>query len=437
LSNETPVGFGLATRLSRKLPFFYGWVIVYVGFMNVFMMGTTTFWGLPVFSHPMQDDVGWSSASIFGALTTRFIVGAFGGLLLGGFADRVGGASRLLLIGLLIDAGSMAALRWAGSPLVFILLYGVIGGAGNTGMRLTMVTLIPKWFIQRRGLAVGYASMGGGMSAFIMVPVVSLLIDWLGWRDAWTALALIMLLAVLPSVPLAIRSPEDIGLHPDGREPPPVAISATGRHAPDRSFTLREVMHSWVFWVLLASIVFGSYSLQTSTIIMVPYFENIGFSSTTAAGAISIYGLFSVAARFIWGFAADKLTVRLALAVQALLTCLGVVFMLQIGGKETLYIAAAYQGVMLGGFPTLSQLIFPEFFGRGHIGSIMGLVQFFSTIIGSSGPLIAGFIFDQTGSYSSALWVVVVTWLCCGLAVYAARPRRESEQTPPLAVTPS
>jgi MFS family permease len=218
-----------------------------------------------------------------------------------------------------------------------------------------------------------------------------------------------------------------MGLHPDGREPAPVPATAAGRPQADRSFTLREVVRSWVFWVLLASVVFGSYSLQTSTIIMVPYFENIGFSSAAAASAISVYGLFSVAARFIWGFAADKLTVRRALAVQALLTCFGVVFMLQIGGQESLYVAAAYQGVMLGGFPTLSQLIFPEFFGRGHIGSIMGLVQFFSTIIGSSGPLISGFIFDQTGSYTTALWVVVVTWLCCGLAVYAARPRRDPE----------
>jgi MFS family permease len=434
---DTRLGPGLATRLSQRLPFFYGWVIVYVGFMNVFMMGTTTFWGLPVFLHPIQDDTGWTNAGLLGALTTRFIVGALGGLLLGGVADRRGGAAKLLLIGVTIDAASMAALRWVHSPLEFILLYGVVGGAGNTGMRLTMVSLIPKWFVQRRGLAVGYASMGGGMSAFIMVPVISLLIEWLGWRDAWTALAAVMFLAVLPSVPLAVRAPEDMGLHPDGRETPPLAATTVRHAAAERSFTMREVIHSWVFWVLVGSIIFGSYSLQTSTIIMVPYFENIGFSSAVAASAISVYGLFSVAARFLWGFAADKLTVRRTLAIQALLTCFGVVFLLQIGGQASLYVASAYMGVMLGGFPTLSQLIFPEFFGRAHIGSIMGLVQFFSTVIGSSGPFIAGFMFDQTGTYTTALWVVVFTWLGCGLAVYAARPRREPEQAPPYgAVAP-
>ena len=365
------------------------------------MMGATTFWGLPVFVTPMIDDTGWSRTPIFGALTVRFIVGALGGLLLGGLADRRGGPARLLLIGVLIDSGSMIALRWVQDPLQFILVYGVIGGAGNTGMRLMMVTLIPKWFIQRRGAAVGYSSMGGGAAALVMVPLIALLVDQLGWRDAWVALSLLMLVTIIPCVPFAVRAPEDMGLQPDGNLP--VTASSSRPLRSDTSFSLSEAMHSWVFWVLLVSIVFGSYSLQTGTIIMVPYFKDIGFSPGIAASAVSVYGFFSIAARFIWGFAADRLSVRRALIVQAALTS-------------------------VGGFPTLSQLILPEFFGRAHIGSIVGVTQFFSTVIGSAGPLIAGFIFDQTGSYSPALWLLVGTWLGCSLAVFAARQRLRADQ---------
>lgn len=412
-------------RLARRLPFFYGWIIVYVGFIGVFMMGATAFWGLPVFVGPMHDDTDWATTSIFGALTIRFIVGAIGGLFLGPLADRRGGAAMLLLVGVVIDAASMAAIRWVSSPVEFILLYGVIGGAANTGLRITQMSLIPKWFVQRRGRAVGYASVGGGMSAFVMVPAISWVVAEVGWRDAWTALAAFMLVLVLPLVPFSIRAPEDIGQHPDGRSAEFVAQNPPSES--ERSFSLREVVRSWVFWVLLASVVFGSYSLQTGTIIMVPYFENIGFSSGVAASAISIYGLFSVGARFIWGYAADRLRVRRALMIQALLTCIGAFLMLQIEGRALLYFVAAYQGVMIGGFPTLAQLVWPEFFGRAHIGGIIGLVQFFATIIGSTGPFIAGFMFDQTGTYSTALWVVVFTWFACALAVYAARPRQVPE----------
>jgi MFS family permease len=419
-----PADAGIAGRLAARLPFFYGWIVVYIGFLGVFMMGATSFWGLPVFISPMTEDTGWSRASIFLGLTLRFIVGAFGGLLVGRLADRRGGPSRLLLIGLLVDAASLGALRWVDSAWQFVLLYGVIGGAGNTGMRVTGSTLIPKWFLQRRGAAVGFSSMGGGLSALIMVPLISVMVGEIGWRDAWTGLALIMFLLVLPCVPLAVRSPEDMGLQPDGIDHAARERTVPGYLA-ERSYTLQEALRMSQFYLLLAAIVFGSFSLQTATIIMVPYFEDIGFTTTTAAAAVSVYGFFSIVARFIWGFAADRLTVRMALVVQAVLTGLGALLMIAIGGAWSLYAVAAYQGIMLGGFPTLGQLIWPEFFGRFHIGSIVGITQFFTTILGSSGPFIAGYIFDSTGSYTTSLWILVVTWLLCAAATYAVRPTRE------------
>jgi MFS family permease len=427
-----PGDTGIAGRLAGRLPFFYGWIVVYIGFLGVFMMGATSFWGLPVFIGPMTDDTGWSRASIFLGLTLRFIVGAFGGLLLGRFADRRGGPSRLLLIGLLVDAGSMAALRWVDSSFLFILLYGVVGGAGNTGMRVVGGTLIPKWFLQRRGAAVGFSSMGGGLSALIMVPLISVMVSEFGWRDAWTGLAVIMFLLVLPCVPLAVRSPEDLGLQPDGIDHAARSRASPG-YVPERSYTLQEALRMSQFYLLLAAIVFGSFSLQTGTIIMVPYFEDIGFTKTTAAAAVSVYGLFSIMARFIWGFAGDRLTIRLALVVQATLTAVGAFLMIEIGGAWSLYAVAAFQGVMLGGFPTLGQLIWPEFFGRMHLGSIVGLTQFFTTLLGSSGPFIAGYIFDSTGSYTTSLWILVATWLLCALATYAVRPKAVSEVAPQAA----
>src|SRR5690606_18611675 len=113
------------------------------------------------------------------------IVSATGGLIVGRFADVHGGAARILLFGVLIDAGALLTLRWADSPLLFILLYGVLGGFGGTGVRLVQATLLPKWFVARRGLAVGFASNGGGLAAIIMAPVTAFLIAEFGWRDAW------------------------------------------------------------------------------------------------------------------------------------------------------------------------------------------------------------------------------------------------------------
>jgi MFS family permease len=417
----------IAGHVARRLPFFYGWVVVYIGFLGVFMMGAIAFWGVPVFIGPMAEDTGWTRGSIFGALTARFIVGAFGGLLLGRFADRKGGPQRLLLIGLLVDAASLIALRWVESPLQFIVLYGVIGGAGNTGMRLVQSTLVAKWFVLKRATAIGFSSLGGGLSALIMVPVTQLLISQLGWRDAWTALAVIMLTFMLPMVPLAVRAPEDIGLLPDNGDLPKPGERLRVSAASERSYSLREAMHTARFWLLLLAIVFGSYSLQTHTVIMKPYFEEIGFSSAVAASALSVYGLFSIGARFLWGFVSIRLTARPAIILQALFTALGVGLLFQISGQGSLYLMSAYSGLMLGGFPILAQLVWPEYFGRAHIGSLTGLVQFITTIVGSMGPLIAGFVYDHTGSYESSVGLLIVTWLVCAAVLFSIRPAKEPE----------
>jgi MFS family permease len=412
----------IARRVAAHLPFFYGWVVVFLGFLGVFMMGATTFWAIPVFIGPMEEDTGWSRGAIFGALTTRFIVGAFFGMLLGRLADTREGPPRLLFFGVLIDGACMASLFFVQTSWQLILVYGVLGGSGNTGMRLVQSTLISKWFVWKRSMAIGFSSIGGGVSALVMVPITEALIGAVGWRETWVILAVMLVVVLLPMVPLAVRAPEDLDLQPDNGELPKPGARQRVSAATERSFTLREATHTLRFWVLLLGIVFGSYSLQTNTIIMKPYFDEIGFASAVSASALSLYGLFSIGARFLWGYVSSRYSGRPALIMQSLATAVSVVLLLQVDSQAFLFVVTAYTGLMLGGFPILGQLLWPEFFGRAHIGSITGLVQFVTTLVGAMGPLIAGVVSDQTGSYESALYVLIVTWLACAAVVFAIRP---------------
>jgi cyanate permease len=118
--------------------------------------------------------------------------------------------------------------------------------------------------------------------------------------------------------------------------------------------------------------------------------------------------------------------------MQSVATAIAVVLLLQVDGRIFLYAASAYTGLMLGGFPILGQLLWPEYFGRAHIGSITGLVQFITTLVGAMGPLIAGVVSDQTGSYETALYVLIFTWLACAAVIFAIRPEKE-----PVVVTPA
>jgi MFS family permease len=421
--NTPPDAHTPAGRLAARLPFFYGWVIITICFISFFMMGAISFWGIPLFVVPMSDDTGWSHSSIFLGLAARMIVGAAGGLLLGHIADRRWGAAKLLLIGVSIDSLSLIALRWIDSPLQFVVIYGVIGGLGNTGMRLTQTTLLAKWYVAKRGMAVGFAANGGGVSALIMVPIIAVLIDGLGWRDAWAAIGAIMAISLIPLVPLAVRAPEDIGLEPDNGDVPNRAgvVSA----AEERSYRLSEVLYTWQFWLLMLAALFGMYSLQTQTIIMVPYFEEIGFSSGQAAASLAFYGAVSIVLRFVWGWMGDRFTVRKSIIFQAVITAIGCVMLLQISGSLSLYLVMGYLGIALSGYPPLQILLWPEFFGRTHIGSIVGTTQFLIAIAGAVGPVIAGAIYDQTGSYVSTIWLLVATWLLTAALMFIVRPARD------------
>lgn len=418
------------SRLADRLPFFYGWIIVGISFLCVFLMGATSFWAVPIFVAPMHEDTGWSHTVIFSGLSVHFLAGAIGGLLLGSQIDKHGGATRILVVGVLVEAVALFSLRWATSSLQFVLLYGVVAGLGGSTIRLVQASLMAKWFIVKRGTAVGFASIGGGISALLMVPVTTAFINQLGWRDAWGALGGLLLLLILPCAMLAVRAPEDLGLHPDNRV---AALMPGVGGTVEHSFTLQDVIRTWQFWLLVIGVLVGNFSLQTHTAVVVPHFEHIGFSKATAATAISIYGLFSIGVRFVWGAYADKRGVRIAIITQAILTAICAFTLLQVDSEAKLYVAMAFQGLVLSGYPPLQILVWPEFFGRAHIGSIVGLTQFFSVVVGAGGPLLAGFLFDQTGTYRTTLWLLIVTWLACAVILFACRPMVRKQTVAPAA----
>jgi cyanate permease len=95
---------------------------------------------------------------------------------------------------------------------------------------------------------------------------------------------------------------------------------------------------------------------------------------------------------------------------------------MQVSSTTSLYVIMAFEGMTLSGYPPLQILVWPEFFGRMHIGSIIGTTQFFSTLAGALGPIITGIVFDQTGSYELALWLLVVTWLTTTVVMLAVKP---------------
>ncbi|MBM3939709.1 MAG: MFS transporter [SAR202 cluster bacterium] len=415
------------------LPFYFGWTMVATSFMTMFVSNGMAFWGLQVFVGPMQADTGWPRAEIMGALTLRWIVGGFGGLLAGGFFDKKHGPLLVMLAGTLLDGGSMMALYWADSSFQFMLLFGVAGGIGSIGTgRLVSSALVPKWFVAKRGMAMGIAAAGSGVSALVMSPLANAINEAVGWRAGWVWMGALTLALLLPFVPLVRRAPEDMGLLPDNGEAPKPRPGKRSRMtaAAERSYTLGEAMRSPTMWVLTAAMSVGLFSMSTNASSMVPFFKSIGFSAQIAAWGLAVYGAFSFISRFIWGAVADRFTVRQAIVMQAVMTSVGIGFNLSIRNEPMLFAVAAFHGLALGGFVVLQPLIWPAYFGRKHLGSITGVTQFITTFVLAAGPLYAGAVFDATGTYTWAYRTLLGTWLLCALLTFAVKPMRDKRATP-------
>ncbi len=414
----------MIASLARRLPFYYGWTVVGAGFMTMFVSNGTAFWALQVFVGPMQEDTGWGRASIMGALTVRWIVGGVGGLLLGFVLDKRHGPVLLLVAGTLLDGGSMAALYWVDSQFEFLLLFGLAGGVGSIGTgRLIVGALIPKWFVMRRGVAMGVAATGSGVSALMVSPLAQVIVESAGWRAGWVWLGALTLALLLPLALLVRRSPEDIGLLPDGAQSPAYNVRSGARGTEqERSATVGEALRSPALWLLTLATSVGLFSMSTNASSMVPYFESIGFTPAVAAAGLAVYGAFSTASRFIWGYVADRITVRRAIVLQSVLTAGGVALQLVAGSQMALFLIVAYHGLMLGGFVVLQPLVWPEYFGRRSLGAITGITQFFTTFVLAAGPVFAGAVFDATDAYLWAYRTLVGTWLLTAVLMMVVRP---------------
>ena len=303
--------------LATRLPFFYGWVVVGVIFLRAFTTGGAL-WTTGILSVPMHEDLGWSRTIIFAGITLRTLGAAVAAFFFGKYLDRTGGARIMAFASAVVASVCMLGVAFVQEQWQFLLVFGVIGGVFGAGpAQLLMGAIVPKWFIRQRGRAVATATMGTGLAAFILPPVIAGVNAHFGWREAWFFLgAVTVVISVLPALLLHTR-PEDVNLLPDGEvEPSRVpGQSPARRPAREQSFTRAEALKTKTLWLLVLVSMFGMVSPTAFPTNLVPALVERGFSESTAAISFSAYGLTSFTGRFFWGWLADKLHIRKTLLI--------------------------------------------------------------------------------------------------------------------------
>ena len=430
LSKQTSTAFAQGAMTLKRPQIFYGWIMVTVaGVGGVFALGTGL-WSIGIFVTPMQDELGWSRTAIFGALTVRALVAGALAPFIGPLFDTKNGPKVMGIVTAILLGVSLMAIRWVQEVWQFYLLFGVLGAVANiAGGTVLVESVVPKWFIRKRGRAVAIASMGGAFGPVFPAAIQGAILAF-GWRDAWLVLGLFTMAVTLPLAFLIRTSPEDMGLLPDGDvelEGQPGQASSTSnrpvaRRTEEVSLTRGQAWRTPSFWLLALIFSITAFGVQGFISNWLPYFQDIGFSATTGALVLTVYGAVVLPARFLWGFLAERYSVRYLLMIQHILTVLGVILLLTIGNIAMLLLFAVFMGLAYGGYVPLQRLIYPIYYGRAHLGAIRGSMRPAITVASAAGPLVIAGLYDARGSYTLAFIVVLSTWLLAGLLFTMAKP---------------
>lgn len=409
-----------ARHVAARLPFFYGWVVLSAAGTSVFVRNAAASLTLAVFIYPISQELDWSRTLIAGAASVGGLAASGASPAVGWLLDRYG--ARLLLVASVLVLGlSTLSLAWATIPLAFYLAYGTGRVIFSSPVQIGASVVVSRWFVRLRGRATGILFMchAAGMALFPLIA--SFIIQAQGWRAAWLVLGvLVWVVALGPVALLIVQRPEDVGLKPDGAASD--AGPAASRKQEEPAWALRAAMGTAALW-LLAVAAGMLFLVQAGTNIhQGAYFRDQGLSATVAATAISFNAVFAGVGSMSWGWMADRVPVRYAFCLVALVMALASgLFIVADTPAEAIAFASLF-GFALGGILVVPPVAYASYFGRPSLGTIRGVTEPFVSLGQAIGAVLAGAIFDVTDSYRAAFFVFAALGVLTALLLLLARP---------------
>ena len=438
----------LASRLKDTFPFYYGWIVVGASSTVVFARMAPAITTLTVLIFPMSQQLGWSRTLIAGSVSAGAIASLVLSPVVGWAIDRYG-ARPVLVVSVAGLGLAMVSLAWATVPFTFYLAFAAGRVVFHTSAPIGASTVAARWFIRKRGRAIGIIFLFGAIGGIVFTMVASLVVESHGLRATWIAIGLVVLVfSVAPSLLLVAERPEDIGLLPDGVEPDlampstedqravrpgfsgeQAAVITQVRRDDDDSWTLREAVGTRAFWVLV-SMGFTSFFVHTSIgVHMGAYFRDIGLGAISAALAVSLSWTVSAVFSVTWGWVTDRIEVRYAYSGMFLVQAGSTLYLTLASGTLGVFLAAGFFGIVSAGFNVVPSVMYANYFGRSSLGRIRGLGEAGVLLGQGTGPVIAGILFEIQGSYSMIFWVFVALSLTCSLVVLKAKAPGERAAT--------
>ena len=329
----------------------------------------------------------------------------------------------------------MISMAWATLPATFYLAYASARVVFHTASPIGASTVVSRWFIRMRGRAIGVVFFCGAIGGVVFTMTAAVVIENFGVEAAWISLgAIVLAVSLLPNLLLVAERPEALDLLPDGDGD--LAERSSGADQGGRlehvlpdseSWALPQATRTVAFWILLLT-GFATFFVHAGVNVHIAAFlRDRGLSLTTAASVVTASWVVSALGSVAWGWLLERASPRILYAVMLAMLAGSVLLLLTVSNLAGALAAAALIGMVAAGGNITPAVMYADYYGRASLGKIRGTGEIGVLVGQSTGPLLAGVVFDLRGSYTLIFMAYAAIALSASLLVLAAtRPTHTS-----------
>jgi MFS family permease len=401
---------------------FYGWWIVIIGCIQDAVKGGTFNTGFTLYFLPVLTELHLSRTATSLPFSLAKLESALEGPLVGYLIDRFD-VRVMLVLGTTLAGLGFVLLSFTHSYLFFVLVFiGPMSVGFQAGFNQATMATVNHWFRRKRGLAMSIVQTGQALGGILIFPLVALAVLKLGWRPAALLSGLVVLM-LLPLVLLIRRSPESMGLLPDGErraahDPSEAAPRLVHRPRDTQEFTAREALRTPAFWLLATFHGLRNVPYSGVSVHLVPLLVWKGLDQPTAAFFVGLTALSTVIVRPLTGWLGDRQSKQRIGVVGVLLGAVGLVVLTYSEGALGPLVFFAILFSFGDGINSVTWALVGDLFGRAHFATIRGWISMFQSFASMPAAVFTGWIYDQTQSYTSALIAFIVCYGVAGLVLW-------------------
>ena len=409
---------------------YYGWVIVMVSAMGVFFSGPGQTYSISVFVGSFVEQFNGNDTLVSGIYSAATLLSGSLLFLVGRGVDRFGQRKVAIIAAIMLGVACLWS-SFVANPIMLFIAFFMLRFFGQGSMTLIPNTLVPQWFIKKRGRAMSFMAIGSFVSAVTFPLLNTWLIKQFGSEHAWQILGVFVVVVFLPVAALLIKNkPGDIGLMPDNAPRRPIKntdSSSASENIKEVDWTLKEAKKTRAFWLMLYCVAIPALVNTAVTFHLFQIFEEHQLSMGTASLILSLMAVVGFPVTMVAGFVLEKVPVHKIISLSFLGSIIFLILLLFMDSVVEAVIVGVLWGVTNGFEQITLNIVWPNYFGLKNLGSIKGLAQTVMVIGSALGPLPLAFAFEQFGSFNEAILILMILPLLGVIAAFMSpAPKKEN-----------